>query len=492
VYNQGVIPLAARPHADRRAWIGWTLGCLFPAIFLLLLFALTSLSAPEHDDFCFAELYVRHGFIDTVSLFYHTQSGRVLALWLTQVPPAISAAANVSLLSAYSLTMAVIAALFLAATSLAVVRAWPGASALQLAFLALAFASAVVSAAPSVRDLLYWLSAVTCYVPPAVATILILGECVRALDRQAGFSWTLSLAMALGGLAAALCNEFTGAWLLLIVAASLAARHLFGQQRQIAHHVLIAAAIGIGWIIVVSASGNGTRMEQLPNGGHAISSVLQALVDSLVGLGRFLREPAVIVWLAAVGLMTLAEPDPTPQAPYKSRLLALGTIAISLACCYFEYFAHRYATGMRLVERAQNQALILLLFGSTLGVKLLVGAYGPQLRERIAGSAFRGLLGPVGMPASLTLLTIASLCLSSTGLLLRAQWQSLYPYWQESAERHTLLTTSPEAVVVVPRHQRTPSLLMTSDVTANADRLPNDCIARYYHKSAVYAADTPR
>lgn len=41
-----------------------------------------------------------------VSLFYHSQSGRVLALWLTQVPPAISAAAGVSLLSVYSLTMA--------------------------------------------------------------------------------------------------------------------------------------------------------------------------------------------------------------------------------------------------------------------------------------------------------------------------------------------------------------------------------------------------
>lgn len=106
MYNQGVIPLAARPRADRRAWIGWTLCSLFPAVFLLFLFALTLFSAPEHDDFCFADLYARHGFVDTVSLFYHSQSGRVLALWLTQVPPAISAAAGVSLLSAYSLTMA--------------------------------------------------------------------------------------------------------------------------------------------------------------------------------------------------------------------------------------------------------------------------------------------------------------------------------------------------------------------------------------------------
>ncbi|MET4746680.1 hypothetical protein ABIB08_001011 [Bradyrhizobium sp. RT11b] len=32
---------------------------------------------------------------------------------------------------------------------------------------------------------------------------------------------------------------------------------------------------------------------------------------------------------------------------------------------------------------------------------------------------------------------------------------------------------------------------MTADVAANASRLPNDCIARYYHKSAIYVADAP-
>lgn len=492
MYNQGVIPLAARPHADRRAWIGWTLCSLFPAIFLLALFALTSLSAPEHDDFCFAFRYARYGYVDTVSLFYHSQSGRVLALWLTQVPPAISATAGVSLMSAYSLTMAVSAALFLAATALAMIRAWPGASDFKLVFLTLAFASAVLGAAPSVRDLLYWLSAVTCYVPSALVTILILGECIRALDREASFSWPATLGMAVSGFAAALGNEFTGAWLLLIVSASVSARHLFGQHRQIVHHVLIAAAIAIGWFIVVSASGNSARMAELPNGGHVILSLYQALLDSLVGLGRFLREPAAVLWLGAVGLIALTEPDAASPAPQKSKLLALGTIAICLACCYFAYFVHQYATGIGLVERAQNQALILMLFGSTLSVGLLVRAYRLQLRERLAAGTFRSLLGPVGIPTTLTLLMIASLCLSSTGFQLRSQWQSLYPYWLESADRHILLTTSPEQVISIPRHKWTPSLLMTADVTADADRLPNGCIAAYYHKSAIYAADAPR
>lgn len=492
MYNQDAVPLAARPLAERRASLAWALSSLFPAIFLLCLFALTLLSAPEHDDFCFSDLYARHGFIQTISIIYHSLSGRVVALFLSQIPTAISEATNISLLSAYSLTLITCAGLFLFASAVATIRAWPRAGALQATFLTLAFASTVVGAAPSLRELLYWLAGLTCYVPPALLTILILGECVRALDTDTEFSWPLAIAIALGGLVAAMCNEFTGVWLLLILAASLLARHLFGQPRQIVHHGLIAVAIIAGFAVVVSASGNGTRMEQLPNAGHVLPSVIDGFHDSLTGLGRFFREPAIGVSLVAAGAIALIQPEPARPASANGKMLAFGIIAICLACGYFEYFAHRYATGFRLVERAQNEALILLLFGSMLSIRLLVRACRPRLQERLSAGSDRGLLGPVALPTGLGLLMIASLGLSSTSSLLRKQWQDLYPYWQESLARHVLLTTSPEPVVAVPRHKWTPSLLMTSDVTANADRLPNDCIARYYHKSAIRVAASPR
>lgn len=492
MYNQDVLPLAARPLAERRASLAWALSSLFPAIFLIGLFALTLLSAPEHDDFCFADLYTRHGFAQTISIIYHSLSGRVVALFLSQIPTAISEAANVSLLSAYSLTLIACAGLFVLGSAVATIRAWPRAGAWQLTFLTVVFASTVVGAAPSLRELLYWLAGLTCYVPAALLTILILGECVRALDAESAFSWPLTIGLALGGLVAAMCNEFTGLWLLLILAASLLARHLFGQLRQIAHHGLVAVAVVVGFVVVVSASGNGTRMEQMPNAGHLLPSLLNGFRDSLIGLGRFVREPAIIVSLIAAGAIAVIEPEPARPASGNGKMLAFGTAAVCLACCYFEYFAHQYATGFRLVERAQNQALILLLFGSMLSVRLLVRAYRPQLRARLSAGGARFLAGPVATPASLGLLMIAALGFSSTSSLLRMQWQDLTPYWQESLARHVLLTTSSEPMVAVPRHKWTPSLLMTSDVTANADRLPNDCIARYYRKSAVHVADSPR
>jgi len=485
------MPRAAAPATRRRVQAAWLLCSLFPAIFLLGLFALTLLSAPEHDDFCFADLYMHRGFTQTISIYYHSVSGRVVALVLSQLPPAISAAANVSLLSAYSLTLAASAGLFLLGSAVATVRAWPRAGALQLTFLTLAFASTVVGAAPSLRELLYWLSGLICYVPAGLVTILILGECTRALDTATEFSWPLTIGMALGGLIAAMSNEFTSFWLLLILAASLLGRFFFGQRRQIAHHGLIAVAIIVGFAVVVSASGNSARLDLLPNARHFLPSVFNGLGDSVVGLGRFLIEPSVIVSIIAAGAITLVEPAPAKPASANEKMLAAGILAVCLACCYFEYFAHRYATGIRLVERAQNEALILLLFGSMLTVRLLVRAYRMQLRERLSARRYRGLLGPVALPTGLGLLMIASLGFSSTASLLRKQWQDLYPYWQESVARHVLLTTSAEPVVAVPRHKWTPSLLMTSDVTAHPDRLPNDCIARYYNKFAIYVADAP-
>lgn len=472
--------------------MAWLLCSLFPAIFLFGVFALTLLSAPEHDDFCFADLYTHYGFTRTISIYYHSVSGRVVALALSQLPPAISAATNVSLLSAYSLTLAMSAGLFLLGSAVATFRAWPRAGALQLIFLTLAFASTVVGAAPSLRELLYWLAGLTCYVPAALFTVLILGECTRALDTETEFSWPLTIGMALGGLLAAMCNEFTGLWLPLILAASLVGRFFFGQRRQVVHHGLIAVAVLVGFAVVVSASGNSARMELLPNARHFLPSVFNGLSDSVIGLGRFLIEPSVVVTIIAAGAIALVEPAPAKPASAGEKMLAAGIIGVCLACCYFEYFAHRYATGIRLVERAQNEALILLLFGSMLTVRLLVRACRMQLRTWLSTSRYRGLLGPVALPTGLALLMIASLGLSSTASLLRQQWQDLYPYSQESVARHVLLTTSSEPVVAVPRHKWTPSLLMTADVTADSSRLPNDCIARYYRKSAIYAADAPR
>ena len=80
-----------------------------------------------------------------------------------------------------------------------------------------------------------------------------------------------------------------------------------------------------------------------------------------------------------------------------------------------------------------------------------------------------------------------SLLLSKTAFLVYAEGSSLYPYWRETVARHSLLSTSREAVVTVPRHQWTPSLLLSADAMVNTG-----CIARYFGKAELVIVEAPQ
>jgi hypothetical protein len=156
---------------------------------------------------------------------------------------------------------------------------------------------------------------------------------------------------------------------------------------------------------------------------------------------------------------------------------------VCLVCCYFEYLAHHLTTGVRLVERAQNEALILLFFGITLSISLLARAYRRELRQWVAlGGSLS--LGSVALPAALAGLMLASLYTSSTASQLRTERETFYPFWQESVARDRMLATSLEPIVTVRKHEWKPSVLTNWDVTANTG-----CIAAYYHKSKIIPAE---
>ncbi|MBR0856645.1 DUF6056 family protein [Bradyrhizobium liaoningense] len=449
-------------------------------IFLFGFFVLMFYATPEHDDFCFADLNVSAGFLKTIVQFYNGSSGRILPLALIQLPSAISTKADIDLLHAYSMTLATIAVIFVAGMFVVASRLFPRVSDLPSAFLGSAFIASILGASPSVRDLLLWLPAVACYVPPALGCVIILSQCVHAVRERVGFSRLATSFMAVIAFIAAISNEFTGIWLGLIVAYSFLLRYTRGQSLQTGNHLLIAAAVFAGWAIVVLAPGNSLRMATQATGAGDVGRALyEALRFSLVGLGRFLREPAIIGWLLVTALATLASPARENPANADDTRLAFGIIAIALFCCYFAYFAHEYSTGNRIVERAQNQALILLLFSTTQAVVLLTEASRARLQARFGALAVLSL-NDLALPSLFGLLTIVSLYFSSTGSLLRSELDKLSDYHQESVQRHMLLATSKELTVEVPKHSTSPALLMSADVTANTQ-----CIARYYGKTAI-------
>ena len=461
----------------------WLLASLVPTIFLLCLFALIFYAAPEHDDFCFFYRNVHDGFLQTVVGTYFGWNGRIVPILLMQLPAAIDKDAGIGILPAYSITLAICMVVFLAGVGFAMVRAWPGLPVPATLFLGLAFAGAILGATPSIHDLLYWLPGILSYVPPGIVSILILGECVRALDRKSEFSWLGTLGMAVVGFIAATCNEYTGVWLIGMLASSLLARRYLGQELQVSHHALIGTAILIGWGIVVLAPGNNVRLTATGGTRDLVFAMRGALKFALLDLRTFLLSPTVIGWSVVVTAVTLAEPESIKPAHPRGALLAVGVIILCLVCYYFEYFTHQFTTGLHLVERAQNQALILLFFGLTLSVSLVARTYRHYLRKRLVlGSSLS--LASVALPMALAGLMAVSFYLSSTGSRLRNESETFYPYWQESVARDGLLATSPEPIVVVRKHKWTPSVITASDVTDSTV-----CIESFYHKSKITPAE---
>jgi hypothetical protein len=61
-------------------------------------------------------------------------------------------------------------------------RLWPQAKLWQSAFLAAALLATMLSRAPSLREMLYWLPGVTCYVLPGAIVAIVLVEFARAAE----------------------------------------------------------------------------------------------------------------------------------------------------------------------------------------------------------------------------------------------------------------------------------------------------------------------
>jgi hypothetical protein len=56
-----------------------------------------------------------------------------------------------------------------------------------LIFVIVTFCAAVLGTSTSFRDIFYWLPGAACYVPAAVVTVVIVGECFRTLETGGRF-----------------------------------------------------------------------------------------------------------------------------------------------------------------------------------------------------------------------------------------------------------------------------------------------------------------
>jgi hypothetical protein len=445
---------------QKHVLLAWLLAALIPVAFVLWLFTMVIYAAPEYDDFCYFSWYTENGLIHTVLSSYFGFQGRVLPFVMMQVPSLISKQIGIGILPSYSITLAIYMLALVAGCAFAIVRAWDNLPLPVAVFIIFTFVSSILGATRDLHDLLYWVAALACYIPPGIISAIILSECIRAVDQDKTISWSDAAAMAIGGFLATICNEYTGPWIIGIIVSSFLGRTYLGQARQVGHHILIAIAVLVGIAVVLLAPGNAIRLGI--SGGvrlHDIGYLApRAMNYAIIDLSVFFLSPTVIVWSLIVAVVTVS--GPARPAHHRSGLLALGVAVVCLSCCYFQYLTAHLATGVRLVPRAQNQALILLFVGLTWIIALLMRI--PRVRDSLT----------TFFPISLN-----SVVSSATGILIRAQHATFEPFRQENVERDRLLRTSPEATVVLRKHSWKPSLLFDYDVD-----MATGCIESFYRK----------
>jgi hypothetical protein len=468
----------------------WILVGLVPIIFLLRSFALTLYSVPESDDFCFSYMNRENGFAETIWIFYRSLVGRIVPLAVIQLPATISGATGFDYFICYVVTLAGLEICFAAAILVFAFRMWPRGSVLQNIAFGAAFAATMLGAAPSLRELLYWLPGVACYTLPGVIVALVLGEFVRAAESGTRITPVTTSMLALGCLVASLCNEFTPPWLIGLVLCSLAVRRIFQSDLQIREHAVIGGATLLGFLIMLLAPANAVRMAQFPMAGNVGHSLWEAFLYSLPNLMHFFAEPTTGPWLVFVILYTAAQPQPANVSAWNRRFLAALVPIFCLACGYLAYFTHQYATDIRLSTRAQNEVVILLVSGLTVSATLLARTFYDPIHHLIEGlmPGQRGSFAVAAIPIALCAILILPLYFSKTSTLLRSEQGSFHTFWLESMMRHARLTLSMETDLVVASHTVFPTALMGGDMTDDPSRLPNDCIARFYEKNAVVAS----
>jgi hypothetical protein len=463
----------------------WILASLIPATFLVRLFALTLYAIPESDDFCISYQNATIGMIETARVWYLNAVGRIVPLLLIQIPGAISKASGIDYFLTYTATLVAFEIGLAGAALLLAFRLWPQAKPWQNAFMAAALLATMLTRVPTIQEMLFWLPGVTCYLLPGAIVAIVLVEFVRATEAGTRIGSCAAYGLAIASFVASLCNEFTPAWLIGLLFCSLIARAIFRQELQVKAHAIVGVAALVGFLIMLVAPGNTVRIGQFPHAGDLSRSISEAYLVSKDYFDLFFSGRPIQVWLVVVAIFSAMQPEVTRTPAWKGLLLSVLVPTFCLACGYLAHFTAQYSIGGELAPRAQNQVMMLLVVGSTIGVAALARA----VRSAIPLPAV-SLIGSREAHSTIAAVLMAALLVlplygSTTMKVMRSEGSSLRIFWLESMERHARLALSTEANVTVARHSAAQTALSGGDLGDDPKKLPNDCVAQFYGKKTV-------
>jgi hypothetical protein len=437
-------------------------------------------SAPETDDFCFSS-HNAWTALASVHQYYTTVTGRLPALTLMAMPSVISNLLGVDLFVIYPLANLVAILVFMAAmiaVGLMVVRDhWS----LGVLF-GLLICAALFAMLPSARQFLYWFTGVACYTVPTAGASLLAAWSTKKFAHREFIGRSEAILIGIVCLISSMCNEFTAFFLAGVVATSAAFRlaYMGKKEAQINAHAMLAAAILIGFMVIVFAPGNAVRMGQIPGSGDVGASLRNTFTYVPQYVMFLVLAPAV--WCLALSALALGGASGAASDQRSTLLFLTALGGVTTVWVFSSYFIGAYGTGEVLALRARNEVWAVVLVVAS--IILVVASQATFLR-----------IIPPAIKAGLVVVAACSAFgfdRAPARARLTAEWPQFSEFWRETMARNILLSTAKSNDVVVPRRTVTPSTLMEEELKETPDRLPNDCVARYYEKNAVVLAPASR
>jgi hypothetical protein len=472
--------------------IFWLLASVVPLLFLARLLAVTLYSMPASDDYCLAYLNNVDGFLRATEIWYRTAVGRIVPLILIQLPAALGRVMGLDYFITYVAVLIGIQLCLIAATLLFARRLWSQASFPQIIFVGTAMSAVALSNVPELRELLYWLPGTACYAVPAAIVLPVFAVFICSAESRSRITPIEAGMLSVGCFVAALCNEFTPVWMLGLILGSVIYRAAFWRDEvQWGVHAVIGASTLAGLAILLLAPGNSVRMGMFPTSGDLGRSVGEAFNYFVTTVKIFARDGRTAVWIIIVLVFTALQPPPARKGGRERLLLAMLALMFALGCTYLAFFTAEYAMGGPPPPRAQNETTFLLGAGITISAALLVRALQSRgLSGLMAFPSKARLAGEAVVAVALGAALIVPLSNSATMRLLRSEQVSFRTFWLEGMARHAQLSLAKEDSFVLAALTVLPTVLSAGEIGELPDRLPNDCIARFYGKKAVVVKPT--
>lgn len=355
-----------RHKATYLLFLGTGLLVLLP--FLLL----TQYNHPQADDYGFAVRDMTHGFWETQKNYYMNWSGRYFSTAAASVNPIIYG--NFGIYKACSLLLI----LLLAALSCLLLHRLfrKKFSILQTLALAALFLSTYLMQMPSVSEGLFWLSGYLGYQLPNLMMLLLLISLISFSQTNSKNLKALYITIA-----ALLCIAMAGSNEMSLVLAFTTTLLLLvsnRKNRQNRPYILsLFAVCAVACMVAVLAPGNYVRMEDHPDAGKPVWSVVYA---------AFLTGLSFYRWLVPVLLATVLYTFYW-GLPLAGKLQNnIFNISLRRSLLYFivtlflMQFAFTWAVGERPTPRVENVIYFFFVFGWFYNVQVALTKYGHLLQ----------------------------------------------------------------------------------------------------------------